>query len=318
VIRYLSEAQVEECRPGVLEGIALARNALTALASDRAQLPPKSSVFPRPGCFANTMPAYVAQHADGEEALGLKWVGVYPTNPERGLALINGVIMVADAGTGVPRAIMGASYETGIRTAAVSGACLQVLARPVVGHVAITGAGVQTRTHLEVCEALGHLDVSVYARRESAGAELLGWAASATPEVRLTIVGSAEEAIRSAGVIITGVPIGAAGALVDPGLVDDDALVLPLDYGTSIGSAIANDAHLYADDVPQFARFIERGAFPGYRNPDGYSGEAITLAERPGGRIVCQNLGQGAADMLFARAILANAEARDVGTLVPR
>ncbi len=318
MIRYLSEAEVERCQPTVLAGISIARGALTALASDHAQLPPKASVFPRPGSFANTMPAYVAPHAGGSEALGLKWVGVYPTNPERGLALINGILLAADPETGLPLAIMGAAHETGIRTAAVSGACIAALARPVVGNVAITGAGVQTRTHLAVCEALGHHDVTVFARRQEAGEALRRWSESSTPGIRLTVVSRATDAVPGAGVVITGVPIGAVGALIEPELFDEDALVLPLDYGTSIGASVANSGHLFTDDVPQFARFVERGAFPGYRDADGYTGDALELVARPPGRIVCQNLGQGAADALFARAILANAETLGIGTLLVR
>ena len=281
MIRYLSERQVEECRPTVREGIDLSRRALVALAGDLAQLPPKPSVLPRPGCFSNVMPAFID---DGiSEQLGLKWVSVYPTNPPRGIPLINGVIVLCDPETGLPRAIMGAAYETGIRTAGVSGACMEALAPTAVGHVGITGAGVQTRTHLEICEELGHLDVTVFARRAAAGDELLAWAAERTPRLRLTIVDSAPAAVEGAGIIVTGVPIGAAGALLHPAHVREDALVLPLDYGTSVGADVAATAHLYADDVPQFSRFVEKGAFPGYRLPDAYSGAAIAeRAERDG------------------------------------
>jgi ornithine cyclodeaminase/alanine dehydrogenase-like protein (mu-crystallin family) len=313
VIRYLSEREVEQCRPTVREGIDLCRRALVALARDQVQLPPKPSVLPRPGCFSNVMPAFID---DGtSEQLGLKWVSVYPINPPLGIPLITGVIVLCNPVDGRPRAIMGAAFETGIRTAGVSGACMEALAPAAVGHVGITGAGVQTRTHLEVCEELGHHDVTVFARRREAGEELLAWAAARTPALRLTIADNARDAVAGAGIIVTGVPIGAAGALLDPPDVRDDALVLPLDYGTSVGADIAGPSHLYADDVPQFCRFVEKGAFPGYREPESYTGEAL-LAPRPSGRIVCQNLGQGAADMLFAGAIADRAEREGVGTLL--
>ena len=48
----------------------------------------------------------------------------------------------------MPVAVMGAAALTGARTAAVSGACIEALAPPAPGHVAITGAGLQARTHL--------------------------------------------------------------------------------------------------------------------------------------------------------------------------
>ena len=80
---------------------------------------------------------------------------------------------MSDAGTGLPLAVMGAAALTGARTAAVSGACIEALAPSRPGHVAITAAGVQARTHLAVLEALGHTDVAVVTRRPAA-AEALG------------------------------------------------------------------------------------------------------------------------------------------------
>ena len=212
---------------------------------------------------------------------------------------------------------MGAAFLTGIRTAAVSGACIEALAPADVGHVAITGAGVQTRSHLEVCEELGHLDVKVFARRAASGAALVEWAAEHAPGCASRSSAPRPRPSRGAGVIVTGLPIGVEGALLDPATVRDDALLLPLDWGTSVGADIANAARLFADDVPQFTRISERGSFPGYRAADGYTGEALQQP-RPAGRIVCQNLGQGAADLLFGNAVAENAERDGIGTLLER
>jgi hypothetical protein len=159
--------------------------------------------------------------------------------------------------------------------------------------------------------------VRVLVRRQASGDALVAWAAEHTPQVEVTIVTAAADAVDGAGVIITGLPIGTEGALLDPATVRDDALLLPLDWGTSVGADIGNAGRFFADDVPQFRRIAERGAFPGYRAPDGYSGEAIQLP-RPPGRVVCQNLGQGAADLLFGNAIATNADREDVGTLLER
>lgn len=318
MIRYLSEAQVEQARPTVREGIDLARLALIALAEGKAQLPPKPSVYPREGAFANVMPAYLEDVGGHGDQLGLKWVGVYNENAARGLPIINGIVLICHTDTGLPRALMGAGFLTGIRTAAVSGACVEALAPADVGHVAITGAGVQTRSHLEVCEELGHRDVTVFARRREAGDAVVAWAAEHTPSLQVTVVGTAAEAVTGAGIVITGIPIGVTDALLDPAGVREDALLLPLDWGTSVGADLGNAARFFADDVPQFQRVAElRGSFPGYREPDGYSGEALQLP-RPSGRVVCQNLGQGAADLLFGNAVATNADRDGIGILLER
>jgi ornithine cyclodeaminase/alanine dehydrogenase-like protein (mu-crystallin family) len=310
---HLSEAEVAAHLPGPDEAIDTARRALEALADGRAELPPKPSVHPREGAFANAMPAYLA---DGD-LLGLKWIAAYSGNVSAGLPTINGLVVLSDAATGMPRVVMGASELTGARTAAVSGACIEALSAPGEGHIAFTGAGVQARTHLVVLEHLGHLDVRVHARRRASADALERWASEHTPSVRLRCVGTADEAVEGAATVITGVPIGAEGARLRPASVRPDALLLPLDYGTSVGSDIANQSALYTDDVGQLLRYRDAGQFPGYRDPDGFTGEAIR-APRPAGRLVCQNLGNGAADLLFADHVHRSALAAGAGTQLRR
>jgi ornithine cyclodeaminase/alanine dehydrogenase-like protein (mu-crystallin family) len=311
---YLSEADVAALLPSPAEAVGLARRALVALADGRAELPPKPSVHPRSDAFANAMPAYVV---DGD-LLGLKWVAVHPANPaEHGLPMINGLVILADGGTGLPLSVMDAAALTGARTAAVSGACLEALSPRDVGHVAITGAGLQARTHLAMLEATGHASVRVQARRPASADALRGWAAQHVPSLDLTCVERQEDAVEGAGIVITAVPIGAGGARLDPALVRPDALLLPLDYATSVGADIASGAHLYADDIDQLLRYRDAGAFPSYPDPAGFCGAAIRAA-RPDGVVVCQNLGNGAADLIFADHVLRAALDRGMGVQLRR
>jgi ornithine cyclodeaminase/alanine dehydrogenase-like protein (mu-crystallin family) len=310
---HLSEAEVAAALPPPLEAVAMARRALIALADGSAQLPPKPSVHAREGVLANAMPAYLA---DGD-LLGLKWIAAYPSNADLGLPTHLGLVVLSDAATGMPTAVMDAAALTGSRTAAVSGACIQALAPPRPGHVAITSAGVQARTHLLVLEALGMENVTAVARRPESAQALGSWAEQHAPGISLSCVTTAEEAVDGASVVVTAVPIGTDGARLDPGWLRDDALLLPIDYATSIGADIANDAALYSDDVGQLLRYRESGSFPSYRDPDGYCGDAIR-AERPEGRVVCQNLGNGAADLIFADYVLRSAVEAGSGRELPR
>jgi ornithine cyclodeaminase/alanine dehydrogenase-like protein (mu-crystallin family) len=311
---HLSEDEVAAHLPPPLESVALARRALIALADRRVQLPPKPTVYPREDGFAHAMPAYME---DGD-LLGIKWIASYAGNSAQGLPTIHGVMLLTSAATGMPQAILGAGSLTGARTAAVSGACVEALAPARPGHVAITGAGLQARTHLAVLDALGRDEVVVFARRPDAGALLSAWAVEHTPDVRVTCVGSAAEAIDGAAVVITAVPIGVDNAHIDPVWVRDDALLLPLDYSTSVTADIANDAALYTDDVAGMLAVREAGhSFSGYRDPDGYTGAAIR-APRPDGRVVCQNLGNGIADLVFADYVLRSALEDGSGTSLRR
>jgi ornithine cyclodeaminase/alanine dehydrogenase-like protein (mu-crystallin family) len=76
-------------------------------------------------------------------------VSVFPGNPARGLPLIHAVVIVVDAETGRPVALMDGTYLTALRTGAASGAATELLARPGTRVAAIFGAGAQARTQLE-------------------------------------------------------------------------------------------------------------------------------------------------------------------------
>ncbi len=313
MIRYLAEGEVADLLPAPLAAVDLAATALRLLSAGAAELPPKPAVHPRPDGFANAMPAYVA---DGD-LLGLKWIAAYRANPERGLPAVSGLVLLSDAGTGQPRAVLGAAALTGLRTAAVSGACLRALSPSAPGHLAIVGAGLQARTHLAVAQALGLRDVRVVARRPTSARAVAAWAASHVPDVHLTVVAAAADAVPGAAAVVTAVPIGAGDAALAAHLLREDALVLPLDYATSVGADALGGALLLADDVAQFERYRDDGSFPGYPAPAAATGAALD-APRPAGRVVAQNLGTGVVDLLFADAVVSAAERAGAGVSLPR
>src|SRR4029079_19814963 len=91
-----------------------------------AGLPPKIAVPPRPtGSFAHAMPAALrpsgSAAGDPGDLLGIKWVSGFPANRSRGLPAIHAVVVLPDATTGVPRAILDGGPITAQRTAAGSG-----------------------------------------------------------------------------------------------------------------------------------------------------------------------------------------------------
>ena len=103
--------------------------------------------------------------------------------------------------------------------------------------------------------------------------------------------------------MVTGIPIGARGGQVPAEAVRDDALVLPIDYSTSIGAELANSAELLASDEPdQLAAVAALGHFEGWRELDGPIGRWLADGgpARPAGRVVVANLGIGAHDAVFA------------------
>jgi alanine dehydrogenase len=99
-----------------------------------------------------TMPAKVyleaPPHGDfrAMPALGgglaiLKWISSFPGNPARGLPTVLGVLLVSDARTSEPLAILDARSVTALRTGAVAAVAARALAAPSARSVGIVGCG---------------------------------------------------------------------------------------------------------------------------------------------------------------------------------
>ncbi len=313
---YLTEDDVASLAPTPLEGIELAATALRAIAAGRCQTPPKSKVFHRdhPGAFTSGMPACDAVAG----LLGVKWITAEPGNAEHGLPVVNGVMVMSDTATGLVRCIMGARVLTGLRTAAVSGACIRALAPDRAGSVAIIGTGVQARSHLPVIAALGYREVRLWGRRRESVDGLLEWAREAVPSIEVAPAPSMRAAVEDAAVVITAITQGVDVARVDATWLRADALLVPVDYGATMPGSLAAERLFLADDPQQFAAV--RAVVPalaGYRDPDGPSGAYLDGHERPRGVLV-QNLGSAAADVHFADAVIRRADERGIGARLPR
>jgi ornithine cyclodeaminase/alanine dehydrogenase-like protein (mu-crystallin family) len=327
-LRYLSADDVRAAMPGVEERIALAERTMLALVDD-AELPPKIGVHLREsGSFAHAMPAWLrprdATDAGGD-LLGLKWVSGMPSNRERGLPVINAVVVLNDGATGVPRAILDGGPITALRTAAVSGAAIRHFAPVGLGRAVrttIIGAGVQGHSHLEVLgRVLPGVELTIVDRHPDR-AEALAEAARATVGIaEATVSTDPRAATLGADVVVT------VAAFTDPerrqvmdgSWLGPDALVVPVDYATMCAASVAREASLFVvDDRDQFLAVRDEGQFDGYPDPTLTLGEAIRdRTPRPAtGRVVVTHLGVGLADVVFADAIVRRAERNGLGTVI--
>jgi ornithine cyclodeaminase/alanine dehydrogenase-like protein (mu-crystallin family) len=140
------------------------------------------------------MPAY---RGGGSPLYGLKAVCIFPGNPERGLDAHQGAVLLFDGETGELRAAVNASAITAVRTAAVSAVATRLLAREDARKLAVLGAGVQARSHLEAMPLVRGFDrVEIWSRT-------LERAQSLAQEVRAEAVETAKEALRGADVVCT-------------------------------------------------------------------------------------------------------------------
>ncbi len=147
-LRILSRADVRRAVT-MSEAIEVVREAFSQLSAGQAVVPLRTPVpVEKREAVTLFMPAYLA----ASDAMGAKVVSVFPGNPARGLPLIHALVLVVDAETGQPTAVMDGTYLTALRTGAASGVATDLLARPDARVAAIFGAGAQARTQLEaVC-----------------------------------------------------------------------------------------------------------------------------------------------------------------------
>ena len=123
--------------------------------------------------FVGLMPGYIAPGERRDGALGLKAVLVFPANAERGIETHQGAVLLFEADTGRLSAMMDGAAITAIRTAAVSGVATDLLARPDSVELAILGAGVQARTHIDAIAAVRPLRrVRIWSRNPDRAAAL--------------------------------------------------------------------------------------------------------------------------------------------------
>jgi ornithine cyclodeaminase/alanine dehydrogenase-like protein (mu-crystallin family) len=144
-MRYLNREEVRKCLT-MEAAIQAMRPAFEELSTGKAEIPQRIHMnIPERNSLGLYMPAYLPSTG----MTGVKMVSISRDNPGRGLPLIHALVLVADAGTGTPLAIMDGGLLTAIRTGAGSGLATELLARESSEVAAIFGAGVQGRTQLE-------------------------------------------------------------------------------------------------------------------------------------------------------------------------
>ena len=329
-LRYLNAADVTAAMPPVDERLRLAEQTMVALADGTGELPAKIGIHPRPeSSFAHAMPAHLrAGDGDGDRDLvGMKWIAGFPTNRAAGLPAIHGMVLLNDPMTGVPTAILDAGPITAERTAAVSGVAIARFGPGSDVHeprVAILGAGVQGRSHLEVVgRVMPGCRVVVFDRHPDRAAELAAAAARTDGIAGAEPAASAREAATGADVIITAASFASPEQRqsMTPDWLAPDDLVVAVDYATYVSAEVAHDAALFVvDERAQFLANRDAGQFDGYPDPAQTLGEAILASRgRPAsGRVLVTHLGVGLADLVFGAAILERAVEGGLGTLVSR
>jgi len=252
------------------------------------------------------MPAYLRD----PDVAALKWVAGYPGNKDRGLPYISGLIVVNDAETGAPVAVMDGGEITAARTAAASGVCIRRWAPDGWAEPAILGCGEQGVFHSRALNGLRPgIRIRAYDPHPERVRRLEGSVAAA---------GRPADAVAGADVIVTAGPIVEdPHPVIAPDWLGERWLILPIDFDFYVRPDTIEAAELFlVDDVPQFEYYRTLGHFRGWPAPHGSVGEALAT-EAGAARVACVNLGIGALDAAFAKRVLDAARERAVGVELP-
>ena len=168
---------------------------------------------------------FMPAHRTGDSTLfSLKEIVVSPGNSAQGIDSHQGAVLLHDGETGELRALLNASAVTEIRTAAVSAVATRLLARPDAHVVAVLGAGVQGRSHVEAMRTvLEESEIRIWSRsgeRAGALANATGTALAASIEEAcagadvVCACTSSREPILSLEMLAAGVHVNAVGASV--------------------------------------------------------------------------------------------------------
>jgi ornithine cyclodeaminase/alanine dehydrogenase len=309
-LRYLSRADVEATGLSGTDVIEILERAFLAKRAGDVEMPPKVGVHPRDDAFMHAMPAYLS---DADE-VGVKWIAGYPGNQRFGVPYLHGLLVLSDAETGRPLAVMDATWITEVRTAAASMLGIRALADEPVESIGIVGCGRQGSGHLELA---GHVFPTL--RRAALfdthpdRAEAL---AAAHPGLEVEVASSPEAVGPGANVVISCAPIAREPARpVRREHLPNASVACAVDFDAILSEDLFDDAAMFVvDDRPQYRYYRQQGYFAGYPEDATELAEVLDpAAPHPRGLKVYTPLGIALEDVAVAAEINRRAAEAGVG-----
>jgi ornithine cyclodeaminase/alanine dehydrogenase-like protein (mu-crystallin family) len=324
-IRILRAEEVRSLL-SVAECIDLMDGTMRAVSEGRATIPLRS-VMQMPGDIGalGNMPGYVAD----PPCFGVKLVSLFPRNKASEFSSHLGVVMLFEAEHGQPVAMLDAGAITAIRTAAASGLATRLLAHADAGDLALLGAGEQAVSHLAAMLAVRPIRRVRLWARDPAKARAFAEREGAHHGITIETPASVAETVAGADIICTltkardpllldawvsdGAHINLVGSSIVGAAEIDTALVARARYFVDLRLSAENEAGefrraldagavIHADMLGEIGE-VANGTLPGRTRPDDVT--------------IYKSLGIAPQDLASAHHVLALAEARGIGTVVP-
>lgn len=312
-ILYLSNADIEACTLGLADVELAVEVMFAAKAEGRAVMKPKLALHAPDQALFLASPGVM----DQPPYAGVKWVGV-AGNEARGLPHIAGMILLSDAETGMPVAVMDARWVTAVRTAAITAVAARRLARPDSGSIGFVACGLQARAHLTALRP--HFPIGLvraYSRR-------LGTAEAFAQEVRADgldaeAVEDPRAALAGMDIVVTTTPVvPRTEPFLDAAWLGPGSFTSMVDLGLSwISDSLSGLDRVVTDDQAQ-------AGSEGLAYQEPYAGEVADLVA---GRLAARQsreertalvfAGLGLADVAVAGAVYEQALKAGIGQTLP-
>ncbi len=298
------------------EIIATVESAFREKGEGRMEMPPKIGIHTMPDAFLHAMPAYLPR----QKAAGMKWVGGYPENTKRGLPYITGLLILNDAETGIPIALMDCTWITAMRTGAATAVAARYLARPESETLGVLGCGVQGRSNLEALQTTFPLKKALVYDSQPDVSKRFAREVGAQLGIEVVPVDSPKEAVSGCDIVVTAGPIlRKPHATIQQGWLSPGAFASLVDFDSYwCPEALRESDKFCTDDVAQLLHYREIGYFQ--EIPPIYAdlGELATGRkpgrEKPEERTLACNLGLAIDDIATAPLIYGRALERGIGT----
>ena len=318
-ILYLSRADVESVAVPMDRVIAAVEAMFKEKGEGRVEMPPKPGIHPRPDSFIHAMPAYIPRL----NSAGMKWVSGFPENLSKGLPYISGLIVLNDADTGIPLAVMDASWITAMRTGAATAVAAKHLARADSKTAGILGCGVQGRSNLVALKVLFPLQrVLAYDPSRKAG-ESYAEEMSGKFDLEVAPVDTPKQAVVEADIVVTAGPLlKIPHATIPPGWLAEGSFASLVDYDSYWSREALKEVDKFCtDDIPQLEYYQTLGYFRDIPTVHAELGELITGRkpgrERPEERTMACNLGLALDDIATAPLVYQAAREKGLGAELP-
>lgn len=202
-IKILNESEIRQCVSLDLEAIQVVEQAFVALSEGRASTPLMSIPVPQHNGEMHVKSAVI----EGFDSFAVKIASGFFDNPKLGLPSGSGMMLLFDAHTGFPQAVLlDNGYLTHTRTAAAGAIVAKHFAPQKVVTAGVIGAGRQGGFQLRALKSVRDFERALAYDTNASRLEQFAQEMTSSLGLRVDKAKSAEEVVRESQVLITATP----------------------------------------------------------------------------------------------------------------